>query len=157
MNLKRALIIIVATASGLMSMTALGQTERDVIEVLRSQVQTNRQAVVAENLGLSEEEGQAFWPVYREFHNERASLADERVRLIKKFADNFETLTDEQAKKIVDDYLRYEDRLLRLRKRFVPKFRKVLNNQQVMRYLQIENKIDDIIDFEISRVIPLAE
>lgn len=157
MKSKRILVAVLAAAAWLTTATAMAQTERDVIEVMRAQIATNRQALVAENMNLTETEADAFWPLYREFQTDRASLADRRVAMLTEFRDNFDSLSEERAKEIINDAIKLEDDFLKLRKRYLPKFRKILGEKKTMRYLQIENKLEAIIDFELARVVPLAE
>lgn len=131
--------------------------ERDMIEVIRQQVSANREALVAENLDLTEDESENFWPVYRRFQNERAVLVDRRIEILTQFRDNFETLDDATSKQLLDDALRLEDDKLKLREKFLRDFRRVLPEKKVLRYLQIESKIDTIIDYDLAQVVPLAE
>ena len=153
-----ALALVAGTA--LTGMTAYGGghvQESDVIEVIRQQVSANRQALVAENLNLTEAESENFWPVYRRFQNERAALVDRRIAILTQFRDNFATLDDATAKQLLSDALKLDDDKLRLREKFLRDFRRVLPDKKVLRYLQIENKIDTIIDYDLSQVVPLAE
>lgn len=150
-------IIAMAIVIGLYAPVASAQQDRDVMEVMRSQIATKRQALVAENLQLSEAESEKFWPVYRDFQYERAPLIDRRLENIKSFRDNYETMTDDQARLIVDAVVKYEEDMLKLTRKFIREFRKVLPERKVMRYLQIERKLDAVIDFDLARVIPLTE
>jgi hypothetical protein len=150
-TLLAAAVLLGATGS------ASAQTEADVISAVRAQIGANRQALVAENLGLTESESEAFWPVYREFHNERDQLMDRRVKMLTDFRDNFETLTDDQAKDILDGYFDLQSDLLKLNKKFVKKFDKILPKKTTLRFFQIENKLDTIIDYDLAQVVPLAQ
>lgn len=133
------------------------QQERDVIELIKSQLSTQRQALVAENLSLTAEESEVFWPLYREFQSKRDPLIDRRIELLKEFRDNFDGLTDEQAAGIIDGWLTLEDDIVKLRKQYVKKFRKILSEKTTLRYFQVENKLDTIIDYDLSQVTPLAQ
>jgi len=137
--------------------SAIAQTEADVIETVRAQISANRKALVAANLALSEEESAGFWPLYREFHNERDALADRRMTMLLDFRDNFDDLTDEKSKQIINDYFRLQNDLLKLKKKYAKKFGKVLSDKRTLRYLQIEAKMDAIIESELTQVVPLAE
>jgi hypothetical protein len=153
-------ISIVCIAAGTLigaTGTAVAQSEADVIAAVRAQVGANRQALVAENLQLTESESTNFWPLYREFHMERDTLMDRRVSLLTEFRDNFDALTDDQAKQMLNDYFGLQEDLLKLRKKFRKKFDKVLSNKTTLRYLQIENKLDAIIDYDLAQVVPLAQ
>lgn len=158
MKLSRfAISMSAAIASILLAAPAQAQQERDVIEVIKSQLATQRQALVAENLLLTKEESDVFWPLYREFQNERNPLIDRRIKLLTKFRDNFDSLTDDQAAEIIDGWIALESDIVKLRKQYVKKFRKILPEKTTLRYFQVENKLDTIIDYDLSQVTPLAE
>jgi hypothetical protein len=137
--------------------TVLAQTEADAIATMRAQIGANRKALVALNLEPTAAESDAFWALYREFHNQRDTLMDRRVTMIRHFGENFDSLTDEDSKQIVDDYFDLQEDLLKLRKKYANKFRKILSDKRTLRYFQIEAKMDTIIDSELAQLVPLAE
>ena len=47
--------------------------------------------------------------------------------------------------------------LVKISASFVPKLSKVLSAKQVLRYLQIENKIRAAVKYELAMAIPLVE
>ncbi len=157
MHVRKSALLITIALLATLAVPSFAQQERDVIEVLRAQIQSNRQALVAENLGLTAAESEKFWPVYREFQTERSKLEDRRVDLLIRFRDNFDNLSDEQARKLLHDYLKLADDRNRLRKKYAKIFAKILPQKKVLRYFQIENKIDTIIEFDLAKVVPLAE
>jgi hypothetical protein len=158
MNLKSLLSCVSIVCLALVfALPAQAQQERDVIELIKSQISTQRQALVAENLNLTEAQTDAFWPLYREFQSKRGPLIDRRIKLLQDFRDNFDGLTDEQSGDIIDRWLSLEDDIVKLRKQYVKKFRKILPEKSTLRYFQVENKLDTIIDYDLARVTPLAE
>ncbi len=132
------------------------QQERDEIELMLAQIRTNRQAIVTENLALTAEESAVFWPLYRQFQNDRASMVDRTMKMLTEFRDNFDGLSEEQAKALVDEYFKIQKEELRLNEKYLREFRKILSQKKTLRYFQIENKLDAIIDYDLSQVIPLA-
>jgi len=150
--------IILATAAALMlPFGANAQQERDMIEVLRGQISTDRQAVVALNMDLSEKQSEAFWPVYREYHEKRDELADRRVKLLTEFRDSQIGMTAEQAKEMLKEAIDLEDKLNDLKHNYRADFEKVLGPRHTLRYYQIENKLDAIINYELASVVPLRQ
>lgn len=149
--------LLAAIAAMLFSSAVHAQQERDVIELIKSQLATQRQALVAENLNLTAEQSEVFWPLYREFQSKRGPLIDRRIELLREFRDNFDGLSDEQAAGLIDGWLALEDDIVKLRKQYVKKFRKILPEKTTLRYFQVENKLDTIIDYDLSQVTPLAE
>ena len=133
------------------------QTVDDSIQLTRSVVQTERQAIVASNLGLSESESAVFWPLYRDYRNAVEQAADARVDILTRLFSNYETLTDDEAMSLLSDHLAFEKEMLKIRTSYAKKMSKVLSGRTVARFFQIENKMDAIIDYEMAGEIPLVK
>jgi len=132
-------------------------SDTDYLQQLRADIQTDRQALVAGSLGLTEEEGEAFWPVYRDYRNDMAKVGDRMQTLIQDYAQIWDTATEEQAKTMVNEMLAIQRDELKVRKSHLSKFRRVLPEVKVARFLQIENKIDVIVKLGLADAIPLIE
>ena len=146
-----AAVIVVAGAA-----SALAQaSETDQLQQLRAEIQADRQAVVAANLGLTDAEGAAFWPVYREYRGELSKVGDRMQKLIQDYAKIYDTATAEQAKPMVDEMMAIQSAQLKVKESYLPKFRKVIPEVKVARFLQIENKIDALISLQLAADIPL--
>jgi N12 class adenine-specific DNA methylase len=149
-------VAILAFATLALASTSLAQTVQDDVELIRSVVQTERKAVVAKNMELSEAESEAFWPVYNEYEQAMRKVNDKRVELIRKLAAEYQTLTDEQAEALLQQSFDFQNERVKVRRNFRKKFGKVLAGKRVARFYQIDGKIDAIIDFDIARTIPLV-
>jgi hypothetical protein len=132
-------------------------SDTDYLQQLRADIQADRQALVAASLGLTDEEGEAFWPVYRDYRADMAKVGDRMQTLIQDFAKIWETATEEQAKTMVNEMLAIQNQEFKVRKSHLSKFRKVLPEVKVARFLQIENKIDVIVKLRLADSIPLIE
>lgn len=128
----------------------------DEIAVLRSVAQTERQAIVARAMILTNQESTAFWPVYNEYRGEIAKVSDQLVKLITDYAAHRDTLTDAQAKSLINDHIRFEQDLLKVRKKYTARFGKVLPMTKVARFYQIENKLDLLQKLGIASQVPLV-
>ncbi len=133
------------------------QTADDDIQLTRSVVQTERQAVVAANLGLNDAESAVFWPLYKEYRAAVHQATDTRVALLKKYFASFETLTDAEASALLADFFSYEKNLLKTRTTYARKMQKVLPGRTVARFFQIEHKMDTIIEYEMAGEVPLIK
>jgi hypothetical protein len=150
-----ALSIAVALAGTPAAFSQVSDT--DLLQQIRADIQADRQAVVAANLGLSEAEGEAFWPVYREYRADMAKVGDRMQKLIQDFADIWDEATEEQAGAMVDEMLTIKHDELKVRTHHVEKFREALPEVKVARFLQIENKLDLIVGLDLTSGIPLIE
>jgi polyhydroxyalkanoate synthesis regulator phasin len=154
--LTTALVFLAAAVLAGYASDTFAQQERDQIELMLAQIRTNRQAIVTENLDLTAAESDVFWPLYRQFQNDRATMVDRTMKMLTEFRDNFDVLSEEQAKALVDEYFKIQKEELRLNEKYLREFRKILSQKKTLRYFQIENKLDAIIDYDLSQVIPLA-
>jgi hypothetical protein len=146
-----AAIVLVAGTAGVLAQVS----ETDQLQQLRAEIQADRQAVVAANLKLTDAEGAAFWPVYREYRGELSKVGDRLQKLIQDYAKIYDTATAEQAKPMVDEMLAIQQAELKVKESYLPKFRKVIPEVKLARFLQIENKIDALIKLELAADIPL--
>lgn len=131
--------------------------QRDEIELTRTIIQAERQTIVAASMALTDEEAQRFWPLYREYRLDLAKNGDRRVALITTFAENYENLSEGTAEWMVKEFLAISKTEADVKSQWVPRFREVLSAKKLARFLQIENKLDAIINYELAAEIPLVE
>ena len=70
------------------------------IKMLRQDLRADKKQIVALNMQLTEAEALKFWPVYDAYTLETTKLNDTLQALIKEYAQNYDTLTDEKAKSL---------------------------------------------------------
>lgn len=129
----------------------------DNMQIVIEKVRADKKLLVAENMQLTENEAKAFWPVYKQYQDELFLLRSRAANLIKSYSDAYGAMTNEKAKKLMDEFMAIEASGLKLRQAYVPKFRKVLPEVKVVRYYQIENKIQAALMYELASQIPLMK
>ena len=135
---------------------AFSQSFDDYLEVVRDVLNTEKKAVVAETMSLTDAESGAFWSLYNEYNSKLYEVHTERVNIIKDFAAQYETMTDEKADALVNRSLAYQTKLLKLNKSYYKKFKKILPASKAALYFQVESKIDDLINASLAAEIPLV-
>lgn len=128
----------------------------DNMRIVLEKIKADKKFLVAENMDLTAKEAKAFWPVYDQYQDELFLLRMRMIKLIKDYRDSYEKMTDATAKKLLDEALAIEDLGVKVRKAYLPKFRKVLPDVKVARYFQIENKIHAVMLYELAGSIPLV-
>lgn len=141
----------------LVAFSAVQAQVRSDVATDRGDLQADRQAIIAANLPMTEEQAKLFWPMFREYRGEMAAIGDRLEELIFGYAKNFDTLTDEQAAKMLDDLLAVQHDDVKIRTKWAPKFGKVLPPKTLTRFYQLENKLDAALRFEAAAQIPLVE
>jgi len=127
------------------------------LELLRSDLKANKVAVITAVMDFSDEEADVFWPVYREYELELSKLGDQRVALIKDYAQNFDTMTDAKAKELVEKSFDLKKKQNDLLKKYFKKLDKVMPTTRAALFAQIENQIQMMVDLQIASELPLFE
>ena len=150
-------IVLVAMLTVFIVSPMAQEKPADNMQLVREKIKTDKKLFIAQNMNLTESEAKVFWPVYENYQKDLAKLVDKTVKLIENYAANYETMTEEAAKGLIDGYLAIEAERVTLMKSFLPKFRKVLPEKKVARYYQLENKIDAVVNYGLARQIPLVK
>jgi hypothetical protein len=150
--------ILVAITVMLFSRFAFAENVNDLKKNL---VLDQRKLVVMENLTLSDEESEKFWPVFREYQENLYKLDMQNFDLLSFYLKKYkeQSLTDEQATKMIDAYFTLFENRRRLDRdfAFVLDMEKILPVKKIFRYLQIQQNIDAAQQYEISQKVPLLE
>lgn len=154
--MNKSFVAIAALAVCAVSGQLSAQSTNDENKALLSQIQTDKRAIVLKGLELTASESAAFIPIYDEYEAERKQLADRTVALLDKFVANYESMTDDAARGILKDWLSLEDSRLDVTKKYAKRFEKVLPAPKVLRFVQIENKLDTLLQQRAVANIPLA-
>jgi hypothetical protein len=127
------------------------------IKMLRAEVGQDRRDIVAAAMLLTPSEGQTFWPLYDQYRAEEHKLGDRKVRLISDFIANRDSMSEEQAEKLMKDALAIEKARIGVKEDYVAKMSKVLSPRTVARFFQIDNKLDVVVEAELAARIPLIQ
>ncbi len=142
----------------LVSSPLFAQVSEDFQKV-REGMQKQKDEVIGAEMKLTEAEGKAFWPLYREYQDALGKLQDRSFNLLASYAREREneTFTDQKAKTLLDEYLDIEREGLWLKRAYLEKFGRILPAVKVMRYFQLENKIAAMISYQMTQGTPLAK
>ena len=160
MNVKsKVALVLVGLVMVMVCVLTVAAQEKpaDNMQIVLEKIQADKKLLVAENMQLTEAEAKAFWPVYNQYQDELFLLRKRTVKLIKDYADAYENMTNDTAKKLLDELMTIEALGPKLRQAYLPKFRKVLPEARVVRYYQIESKINAALMYELAADIPLMK
>jgi hypothetical protein len=152
----------VAMAIMLFSFTPLNAAQdkpADNMQILRDKIKADKKLVVATNMELTESEAKGFWPVYDAYQKDLKKINQRVANLLESYAADFrgKSLTDDKAKKLIDEALAIDQAEADLKSTYAPKLGKVLPVKKVARYLQIENKIRAVVKYDIAQGVPLVQ
>src|ERR1700740_922880 len=124
------------------------------IAVIRANMQADRTTLITTGMNFNDNEGAAFWPIYREYQYERSKLDDRRSAVIKEYTQKYPNLTDAEAKEMAERMLDCESRLAELKKKYYKKFNRVLPALTVTRFFQLERRVDLMVDMQVEVALP---
>ena len=158
MNVKsKVTLVLMGLVMVWASLAAAQDKPADNMLLVVEKIRADKKLFISENMQLTEAEAKAFWPVYERYQDELFLLRARTIRLINDYAEAYKEMTNDTAKNLLDEYMTIETLGLKLRQTYLPKFRKVLPDVKVVRYYQIENKINAALTYELGANIPLIK
>jgi hypothetical protein len=148
---NRTLILVL-----LFSAVAFSQTT-SYIEILKSDVKTQRRALITAAMGLSEEQAQKFWPVYKDYEAEYDKLIDRELEIIKQYAENYDNLSDEMAGILINQVMDLDNDQLDLNKEYYKKMEKELGAKIAAKFRMIDNRINLMLRLQVASSVPIFE
>jgi len=125
------------------------------IAVTRQQIQADRQAIVAQNLPLTDAQATKFWPMYQEYRTAVGKLADQRINLLMT-PTAADTATDKEINDALTKWVALGGQYAKLQGDWIKKFQPVLGAKGTVRFYQIETRLDLIVQASLASAIPLV-
>jgi hypothetical protein len=124
----------------------------DFVDLLRKDIRSQKKQIIAQNMDLSDAEAQKFWPVYDQYAAELSRIYDGKLALLKDYAANYSSMTDDQAEDYIRKRAEVEHSIMQLRLRYIPAFRKVLSGRETALFYQIDWRLGLAIDVQLIQV-----
>jgi hypothetical protein len=104
--------------------------------------EAQRKGMITANIAFGKDEADGFWPLYRDYRRDVGKLQDRRAKALSDYAEVFRTMTGDQAKSILEDFLQTDEEIAKVKRDYLKKFRKFLPDTKVTRFYLIDAKID---------------
>ena len=126
------------------------------LDELRKEGRAGKADIMGKTMELDSTQAAAFWPVYKQYEAELQKLGDERVAIIQDYAEHFNSFDDAKAKALTDRQLALEEKKLALVKKYRDEMAKVLPAKTVARWLQIDSRLNKLVELSVASEIPLV-
>jgi hypothetical protein len=147
--LKNVLIIVLVLSAMVYSQTT------SYIEILKSDINTQRRTLITQAMEFSEEEAQKFWPIYKEYEIEYDKLLDKEIQLLKDYAESYENMGEEVASQLAKKSFEIEKEQLALSEKYFKKYTKELVIKRAVKLQQVLNRIELMINLQKASEIPI--
>ena len=159
------LVVLLPVSTALAQQTATppeAVSDRDTniqayVELLRSDVRSQKVAVLAQLMALDDAQDRTFWPMYRQYELELAKLNDERVTLIREYAAAYPDVSDSVADRVVTQALSVEGRRSSLLAKYYTLVKAALGVKLAAQFVQIEHQLLTLIDLQIAAALPIIK
>lgn len=153
------LAALVLTAFGQVQAQESNQEADDEIAEGRAMVQAGRDEIIRDELSLTGQEAELFWPVYAAYTGDTKAIMDRYTALLTDYVRRYDSgdLSDEYASDLMETFFGIKQELLDVKKDYLPKFMQALPALKVARFYQLENKIEAEIDAQLAIAVPLID
>ena len=159
-NRTKCLAVLFVAALGSAPTNARSQDKpANNLEIVHEKLKADKKLIVSKYMELTESEAKSFWPVYEDYQKDLQKIHERLGALLKSYAADYrgKSLTDEKAKKLLDEWIALEQDEVKQRSAFIPKVTKALPAKKAARYLQIENEYRMLLRYDLAATVPLAK
>lgn len=133
-----------------------GVSDQD-IALFRQDLRSQKKQLIAANLTLTDTEATKFWPLYDQYSAELTKINDVKYQVIKEYASNWGSITDDQARSLIKRSLETDEAVAQLRLKYLPIFSQVLPGKKVATFFQLDLRLVNIINLQLASQIPLVQ
>ncbi len=155
--MKKPVIWVCSTVVVAILTSSVGSAQEIDVSMTLAQAEEAREEVVRANIQLTASETDEFWALYAGFRAELGPVQHELVNVVVEYSKIYTDISDAQATRLFDEWLKLRQQRTRIRTSYLKKFRSALGAKHAIRYAQLENKLDAAIDFDAARSIPLVD
>jgi len=130
---------------------------RAYIELLRTDLRNSKSQVLGEVMQLDASQAAKFWPIYKEFEKEYATIGDKIVAAVKAYSDGCPDISDTLADQLANQVLNIEQERNALKKKYYARMKEGVGALTATRFLQVENQIERLIDLQIASQLPVID
>jgi hypothetical protein len=126
------------------------------IQMLRKDIRSQRKQIIAQNMNLTDQEAEKFWPIYDQYIADLVESNNGKYQAVKDYL-SVETLNDDQIDRLSKTWIGVDESVVQLRMKYFPRFRAVLPAKHAARFFQLDRRVQMMIDLQLAAAIPLVE
>ncbi len=134
-----------------------GQSMDQNVDLLRKDIRSQKKQIIAANLQLTDPEAVKFWPIYDQYTAELVKINDAKYGVIKEYATNYDTLTDDHAVALAKNLLSVDVQVAQLRLKYLPIVNNVISGKKTALFFQLDRRLVMLIDLQLASQIPMIQ
>ena len=133
-----------------------GENIEQALVQFRNDLQAAETEVISKAISLSADEATAFWPIFKKFQGEQRSVIDNQIAAVRKYAEDFATLNDEDAQAYVNALLDRDEKIHDLRVKYLAEYSKVIGKARAARVIHLSRRLGLAAQAQLAAGIPLV-
>ena len=131
-------------------------TDEQIVAQFRSDLMAKRADIMAKGLTLTADQAAKFWPLFETFQKEQDVVVNEQIQATEQFAQHYQELSDKDALTYVNALLARDEKMHDLRVKWLTKFQSVIPAKIAARAIQLDRRLGQVAQVQISQRIPLV-
>ncbi len=140
----------------LFAANANAQTLNDTVELMRSDLRTDKKEILAASMNFTKTESEKFWDLYSNYETEMTKIGDRQLKLIDDYGKQFQKMTPAAAAELTQRALNIQEDQFEARRNFTRTLQKEISPIVAARFLQVESQISRLVNAQISAQLPLV-
>jgi hypothetical protein len=136
---------------------AYTQSNKEEIDLVQAAFGMDKKTIVADFVQLSDTQKDAFWTLYDEYETKRKEYGRERIELLKQYAEQYMTMTSEQADAWTKKVMELQIKTDKLIATYYEKVKGISDGVVATQFYQIENYILSMIRMSILQEVPFLK
>jgi len=129
----------------------------DELAIVQAIWKKAKRDLIKEYMKLDSTEGVAFWKVYDKYENSRKGIINNRLNILKDYADEYKTLNDAEAINLANRAIKNKLAAEKLNKKYLKRFSKAIGGKGAAKFMQLENYIQTVISSSIQEQLPFID
>ncbi|MCZ4409804.1 hypothetical protein O3Q51_13370 [Cryomorphaceae bacterium 1068] len=117
-------------------------------------VETERRMIFDEAMDLESPKKEAFWKIYDEYEKELEGFRTSYMTDLKKYAEEYATMTDEQANELIASSFKRKMGRMKLQKKYHAQIVKMVDAKTAARFVQLDDAISMLLRLSVMDEIP---
>lgn len=158
--MKNLLVALLLVSACVAVPAAQGQGKVDDVtdmQALRQSVKNDKRAFVESMLKLTSAEAKRFWPVYDTYQRNLDTTGRRRVVAVEGLMFRDKPMTNLAAKTYATEMLAVDEAEIKARRTMRNRVMRALPAVKAARYMQLEEKIRAVQDYDVAATVPLAQ
>ena len=155
-NIMKKISVLFVLIFASITFAQIESFDTSYIDELKADVWGTYVEIVTDNLTLTAEQAEIFWPMLDQFIADRNKVADMRIKNTEEYMMNYYDLDDATAKDLLNKAVEIEQERMNLSREFMDKMLEKFPPQLVGKFFQLDARLTALMDLVRMSSVPLV-